>query len=178
MFHGFSHTGMAIVRGGRSRIGYYQYKCSGGNWTEVNVSNTIPLGRSDEISVIYLKPSDELRFTLSGNNFWTRLESTKLANLKFLAWDMTDMKSCGKYNINVSAVRQNEFLSIFKDAAILTQLRKGCDGKAGTVGQLDACGECQGDNSTCTDCAGVVLGSAILGILIILFVIFPPENFS
>ena len=46
---------------------------------------------------------------------------------------------------------------------MLTQLRKGCDGQPGTVGQLDACGKCQGDNSTCTDCHGVVNGDAILG---------------
>ena len=158
-----SLQGMAIVQGRRSDIGYYQYKCDGGNWTEVNISNTIPLGRSEEISVIYLKPVDELRFTVNGNNFWTRLESTKVASLKFLAWDMTDKKSCGAYNISISAVHQDEFLSQFAGAARLIQLRKGCDGKAGTVGQLDACGVCQGDNRTCTDCAGVVNGKALRG---------------
>ena len=55
------------------------------------------------------------------------------------------------------------FSSEFKGAATLKQLRKGCDGRPGTVGQLDACGKCQGDNSTCTDCAGVVNGDAIIG---------------
>ena len=45
----------------------------------------------------------------------------------------------------------------------------GCDGKPGTVGVFDACGVCQGDNSTCTDCAGVVNGGAVVGMSHVLY---------
>ena len=71
------------------------------------------------------------------------------------------LKGDGKLKNKVSII--SSFSSDFKGAAMLTQLRKGCDGQPGTVGQLDACGKCQGDNSTCTDCDGVVNGDAILG---------------
>ena len=76
---------------------------------------------------------------------------------------MSDKKECGEHQLNITEIIEDEFLSDFKGAAMLTQLRKGCDGRPGTVGQLDACGKCQGDNSTCTDCDGVVNGDAILG---------------
>ena len=154
---------MAIVNGHRTDIGYYEYKCGGGNWTEVNIKNTKPLHLQEEIKIIYLKPTDELRFTLVSDSYWTRTQALSKASLRFVAWDMTNQKSCGEQAVNITNINQKEFLSEFKSTAVLTQLRKGCDGKAGTVGQLDACGECQGDNSTCTDCAGVVLGSAVLG---------------
>ena len=77
---------------------------------------------------------------------------------------MTDKKACGVHKLdNITGINAEEFLSDFKGAAMLTQLRMGCDGKPGTVGQFDACGVCQGDDSTCTDCAGVVNGKAIMG---------------
>ena len=65
--------------------------------------------------------------------------------------------------IPTTLLLQDEFLSEFKSTATLTQLRKGCDGEPGTVGVFDDCGVCQGDNSTCTDCDGVVNGDAVLG---------------
>ena len=76
---------------------------------------------------------------------------------------MSNGEQCGEQFVNVSHVKEYEFLSKFKDVALLKQLRRGCDGTPGTVGQLDACGVCQGDNRTCTDCAGVVNGHAVLG---------------
>ena len=56
----------------------------------------------------------------------------------------------------------------FKLIQFQIQINPGCDGKPGTVGELDACGVCQGDNSTCTDCAGVVNGEAVVGMCILL----------
>ena len=48
--------GMAIVAGKKSDIGYFEYKCGAGPWTEVNVTNKKPLGKkSDVINVVYLK---------------------------------------------------------------------------------------------------------------------------
>ena len=59
---------MAIVMGQRSGIGFYEYQCNGvSSWTEVNVTNQKPLGKkSDKITVIYLKPTDKLRFNVLG----------------------------------------------------------------------------------------------------------------
>ena len=155
------------MQGKRSNIGYYEYKCSGGNWSEVNISNTRPLGKSDEIKVIYLSPDDEVRFTMVGDHFWSRIQASRIASLNFLAWDMSNNRSCGEHVVNVTNVRRDAFLSKFKNSATLKQLRVGCDGNPGTVGRFDACGVCQGDNSTCTDCAGVVNGKAIRGMIIL-----------
>ena len=37
-----------------------------------------------------------------------------------------------------------------------------CDDIDDCIGSLDSCGVCNGDNSTCTDCAGVVNGTSVL----------------
>ena len=100
---------------------------------------------------------------LLGNSFWTTLDALEKSSLNFLAWDMSNGEQCGEQTVNVTRAQQDEFLSEFQDVALLKQLRRGCDGTAGTVGQIDACDVCQGDNSTCTDCAGVVNGKALRG---------------
>ena len=155
--------GMAIVQGARSDIGYYSYKCSGSSWSEVEIGNYRPLGSTDEIRVIYLTPDDELMFTMVGDKFWSRIQAAREASLNFLAWDMSNNKSCGYHVVNVTNAKRDAFLSNFASSATLKQLRVGCDGNAGTVGRFDACGVCQGDNSMCTDCAEVVNGKAIRG---------------
>ena len=37
----------------------------------------------------------------------------------------------------------------------------GCDNTCGSTAVADECGVCGGDNSTCTDCVGVVNGTTI-----------------
>ena len=75
---------MAIVLSAKSDIGQYEYQCGSSAWEKATVTNTKPLGKvkggqGNFINVIYLKPTDKLRFTLDGNKFWTRLESTRKA---------------------------------------------------------------------------------------------------
>ena len=65
--------------------------------------------------------------------------------------------------MNTTIANEKKFLSLYSTVALVTQLRRGCDGTPGLVGVNDACGVCQGDNRTCTDCAGVVNGGATLG---------------
>ena len=67
------------------------------------------------------------------------------------------------HSVNTTIAEEKKFLSLYKDAALVKQLRRGCDGTPGLVGVNDACGVCQGDNRTCTDCHGVVNGNATLG---------------
>ena len=157
--------GMAIVQGAGSEIGYFDYKCGEGNFTRVNVSNNRPLGNNEMIKVVYLRPNDTLHFHLIGNPFWKPIDALTKSSLYFLAWDMTNGERCGEHSVNVSLAKNKAFLSNFEDSALLKQLRRGCDGIPGTVGQLDACGVCEGDNRTCTDCAGVVNGKAVIGML-------------
>ena len=154
---------MAIVQAVESDIGYYEYKCEDGTWRKVNITNIQPLGSSGHINVLYLKPNQSLRFYLKKDAYWTPDEAVSKASLSFLAWDMTNGGTCGVDKVNVSTARSARFLSKFEDPALLKKLRRGCDGIPGSVGQFDACGECEGDNSTCTDCAGVVNGKAVRG---------------
>ena len=101
---------MAVVFGKKTDIGQYEYKCGNGSWTPVNVSNSKPLGKkSDSINVIYLKPTDQLRFVAEGDKYWTRLESIRKASLNFLAWDMTNEAVCGEQSVNVSDIQKKEF---------------------------------------------------------------------
>ena len=86
--------GLAIVQGMASHLGVYQYKCSGGQWIDVNISNTIPVGSSPSLNVLYLKQQDEIRFQMKGNPYWTQIQASRDASFSFLAWDMTNDGVC------------------------------------------------------------------------------------
>jgi hypothetical protein len=143
----------------------FEYQCDGdSSWSDVVVSNTRPFINLDELKVVYLKPTDKIRFALTGNELYTNFMALESASVTFLAWDQTDNKTCGVHTVNVTKANQEEFLSSFKSAALLKQMREGCDGTPGTVGQIDACGVCEGDNSTCTDCNDQVNGNKVLDV--------------
>lgn len=154
-----SLIGIAIVRTEPSSIGEYQFKCND-TWVSANVSNSNPLGRSDFVDVVLLPPAAKLKFHLASNQFYTLIEATRKASLTFLAWDGTNGGVCGAQQVNTTIATTGKFLSTFRFAARLTQLRKGCDGRPGTVAVFDACGRCGGDNSTCLGCDGVINSGA------------------
>ena len=96
----YSILGIAIVQGMASQLGVYQYKCNGGQWLDVNISNSIPVGSSPSLDVVYLTKSDKIRFTMDGNPYWTPIQASKDASFTFLAWDMTNNGvSQGRYRL-------------------------------------------------------------------------------
>ena len=111
--------------------------------------------------MILLKPTDHIRFTVIGDKFWNRITASKIVAFKFVAWDQSDSLSCGVHVLNASSRTLPSSLSRTPSSCV--QLRKGCDGRAGTVAVLDSCGICGGDNSTCLGCDGVFNSGAILG---------------
>lgn len=93
--------------------------------------------------------------------FWdTHTAILENIRLQYFAWDQTDGMACGFQYINKTSKMPPSF-SLETKFAI--QLRYGCDGTAGTVGVIDHCGICGGDNSSCTGCDGVVNSGAVYG---------------
>ena len=89
-WHLLDFPGIAIVQGTSSVLGKYEYKCSGGSWQDVDITNTIPVGGEASVNVLYLTPNDEIKFTITGNQYWTPIQASKDASFTFLAWDMTN----------------------------------------------------------------------------------------
>ena len=172
------NLGVAIVGGSISVYGQWEYYCNG-SWTVVNITNPSPLGKSSTIQLILLRPIDRIRFTQNGDKFWNRITASEVVNFKFLAWDQSDSLSCGFHVLNASKTLPS---SLSRTPSTCIQLRKGCDGRAGTVAVLDSCGVCGGDNSTCLGCDGVLNSGAILGksneTMYQIFVEFLPISFG
>ena len=78
-------VGIAIVQGMDSSLGGYEYSCNGGSsWIRVNVSNTKPLNGLETISVLYLKPSDKIKFQMEDDQYWTTIQGKLFLNRAIL----------------------------------------------------------------------------------------------
>ena len=71
-------------------MGKFQYSCSGGggSWIDVDVTNTRPVGKTDFIDVVYLKPSDKIRFQMNGNKYWTKIQGNSLITIPYKIVDV------------------------------------------------------------------------------------------
>ena len=148
------------MKGKASVYGKWEYSCNG-TFFEINVTNRSPFDESEILDTILLKPSDKIRFTLIGNQYWNSLTADNLVKFEFMAWDQSDNESCGKHLfVNTTNDRPS---SLSASTGFITQLRKGCDGLPGTVAEEDGCGVCGGDNSTCLGCDGVLNSGAVFG---------------
>ena len=156
----YFYLGIAIVNGKASVYGKWEFSCNG-TFFEVNVTNRLNFDESKILDTILLKPTDKIRFTLTGNRYWDSLTADNLVKFEFMAWDQSDSESCGKHLFVKKTVERPSSLSA--STGFITQLRKGCDGLPGTVAELDGCGVCGGDNSTCLGCDGVLNSGAVFG---------------
>ena len=157
----FFFAGLAIVFGQSSAYGKWEYSCNG-TFLEVFVNNTLPFGDNGTLNTILLKPTDRIRFNLTGNQYWNLLKGSDLVKFEFMAWDQSDNQSCGYETFNTTVAMPS---SLSKKSGVVTQLRKGCDGIAGTVAAVDECGVCGGDNTTCLGCDGVLNSGAVIGMV-------------
>lgn len=148
------------MQGKASVYGKWEYSCNG-TFLEINITNRLPIDESEILNTILLKPSDKIRFTLIGNQYWDSLTADNLVKFEFMAWDQSDNENCGSHLFVKTSNERPSSLSA--STGFISQLRKGCDGLPGTVAELDGCGVCGGDNSTCLGCDGVLNSGAVFG---------------
>ena len=157
--------GLAIVSSIQTIYGYWEYKCSGSSkWVKLDISYRPPLKDATRLNMVLLTPDDHLRYKLTSNKFWTVMDAqNKKIGFQAVAWDQTNNVTCGNFTFDNSSSAWPKAFSSREQPVTALQLRIGCDGRAGTVGDFDACGVCQGDNSTCLGCDGHVNSGAFKG---------------
>ena len=140
--------------------GSWEYKCSGGSWTAMNVTYEPPLIRLNH-TVLLLTPTDSVRFVLKNHSlYWTKLQAIERRMvLQVLAWDQTDSQVCGTYQhtgMSWPDSMSMKFVSGY-------QLRMSCDGRPGFVLTIDGCGDCGGGGKRCRGCDGSINSGAKIG---------------
>lgn len=94
------------------------------------------------------------------NKLWSNLEARQQANLLLVAWDQSDQLSNGIHRFHFPVSKNSSISSKFASAFTA---RKGCDGKPGSRGKIDACGKCGGDGVWCRGCDNVPHSGAVIG---------------
>ena len=127
-------------------------------------NNTTPYGAANSnLHLLLLKPNDCIRFNLSNcKAFWTRKDALEKVNFFSFAWDMSDNQTSGLVRLSIPS--DGSFPTAYsKKVLTVIQLRKGCNGKPGSVALIDRCGVCGGDNSSCRGCDGGFRSGARIG---------------
>ena len=165
-FSYLSVTGIAVVDTSTSPYGSWEYRlnCSGSWQPMVVQNNTTPYGAANSnLHLLLLKPSDCIRFSLSNcKTFWTKKDGLEKVNFFSFAWDMSDRQTSGLVRLSIPS--DGSFPTAYsRNVLTVIQLRKGCNGKPGSVALIDRCGVCGGDNSSCRGCDGGFRSGARIG---------------
>ena len=123
-----TNLGIAVISAKNTSYGNWEYKCSGGSWTTMNITYSPPLRKLNH-SILLLTPSDSVRYVLRNESFyWKTREANKLGMvLQVLAWDQTDNQACGAYQHTASSWPDSMSMTF----ASGSQLRMSCDGRPG-----------------------------------------------
>lgn len=151
---------MAVISARDTMYGYWEYKCSGGSWTSMNITYVPPLRKLNH-TILLLSPTDSIRFVLKNNSlYWSKRQAIERnMGLQVLAWDQTDKQTCGTYQ-HTGANWPDSMSLRFASGS---QLRKSCDGRPGFVLVVDACGDCGGSGRRCRGCDNVINSGAKIG---------------
>ncbi|XP_028391967.1 uncharacterized protein LOC114516639 [Dendronephthya gigantea] len=142
--------GIAVVKGGRSEIGQWQYRDKNDVWQNiqmaVNVNNKGTI-EGDQAELLFLTPARKIRFKPAKNNSVWREREALRTMLRFLLWDQSDGLESGLHNISWkgSSSLSSQLLTTFMKI-------KGCDGRPGSGLTENECGEC--GKKTCVKCDG------------------------
>lgn len=162
--------GMAVFAA-QNYNGWFEWRnASLGSWQKFSLPSQEPK-KGGKIDVVLLKPNDNLRFFKNGQKSeWTEQDARENASLKFYFWDIDDNRTSGENRINLGNDNipcQRYPVSFCCHTQYLLQIPiGGCDEKAGSILQNNACGNCTLDESEsykkCNDCFAVIGKSLIL----------------
>eukprot|EP00112_Aurelia_sp_Birch-Aquarium-sp1_P009541 Seg2087.3 transcript_id=Seg2087.3/GoldUCD/mRNA.D3Y31 product="hypothetical protein" protein_id=Seg2087.3/GoldUCD/D3Y31 len=144
-------SGFAVIYGkSDSSIGRFEYSLNNGSlWSNISLVQDIASLSNKAVQTVLLRNTDRIRFVLYNNGSAWSLDTAK-ADLFLLvfAWDMSDGKSAGPSTFNVSA-KTDRTCKHFPSSICCRQTRllqmkiSGCNNKAGSTAQIDACGICE-----------------------------------
>lgn len=156
------HLGIAIVQAMNSSLGSWYYISPSGEKTQVIVDNRDYTDtKTDNITVVILNSTYVLLFVMHDDSaLWNNLEAAEKAKIIFLPFDGTDNAPIGQHRIS----RPSEATSAYGKKSVMAIARRlGCDGRAGSKGKYDRCGDCGGDGLRCVGCDNVVFSGAVIG---------------
>ncbi|EDQ86066.1 uncharacterized protein MONBRDRAFT_11395 [Monosiga brevicollis MX1] len=140
-------VGLAITRA----VGCKLESACAGRWV-YRLSPTSPwlvVGNGSHFAptVLLLGAEAEIAYRAHPMAWWPLAEAPEL---HFAAWDRS-LGRVGQRNVELAIVRPS--LSAFE--ARVSVLRLGCDGRAGSMQRVDACGVCGGNGVACMGCDGL-----------------------
>ncbi|XP_050727563.1 uncharacterized protein LOC127004154 isoform X3 [Eriocheir sinensis] len=132
---------------------------------EYGTGNISLTGNDIKVEALYLPPTTLLRYETSRPP-WTKEAAFRDTRLVFVVLDTNSSNSYSEVQwMNISLKEDLGKNGIGKEPVATAMTWQDCTGQCLEMlppQVMDACGQCGGDNTTCTDCAGVLNGSATI----------------